>query len=44
MPIFYHRPQSLDEMTDMIVLRLLQRLGIDLPESYQWMGMDDLRS
>ncbi|MCD4672509.1 MAG: UbiX family flavin prenyltransferase [Anaerolineaceae bacterium] len=41
MPVFYHRPQSLDEMTDMIVSRLLKRLGLHLPDSYQWSGMDN---
>jgi len=40
MPVFYHRPQTLEEMSDMIVSRLLQRLGISLPGTFQWVGMD----
>ncbi len=40
MTVFYHRPQTLEEMTDMIVSRLLQRLGITLPDTYQWTGMN----
>ena len=40
MPIFYHRPRTLEEMTDMIVYRLLQRLGISLPDTLQWTGLD----
>lgn len=40
MPVFYHRPQTLEEMTDMIVHRLLQRLGISLPDTLQWAGLD----
>ena len=39
MPVFYHRPQTLEEMTDLIVARLLQRLGINLPGTFQWTGM-----
>ena len=39
-PVFYHRPQTLEEMTDMIVGRLLQRLGISLPGTFQWPGLD----
>ena len=40
MPIFYHRPQTLEDMTDMIVSRLLQRLGIFLPDAFQWTGLE----
>jgi flavin prenyltransferase len=40
MPVFYHRPQTLEEMTDMIVSRLLQRLGVSFPGSFQWSGID----
>jgi len=36
MPIFYHRPQNLEEMTDQIVARLIQRLVIPLPDIFQW--------
>jgi flavin prenyltransferase len=39
MPVFYHRPKTLEEMTDLIVSRLLQRLGITLPGTFQWTGM-----
>ena len=40
MPVFYHRPRTLEEMTDMIVHRLLLRLGISLPDTLQWTGLD----
>lgn len=39
MPIFYHRPQNLEEMTDQIVARLIQRLGIPLSDIFQWPGI-----
>lgn len=40
MPVFYHRPQTLEEMTDRIVIRLLQRLGITLSDTYHWTGIN----
>jgi flavin prenyltransferase len=40
MPVFYHRPQTLEDMTNMIVARLLRRLGISLPGTFQWPGLD----
>lgn len=39
MPAFYQRPQTLEEMIDNTVIRLVQRLGISLPDSYQWQGL-----
>jgi 4-hydroxy-3-polyprenylbenzoate decarboxylase len=39
LPAFYQRPQTLEDMIDNIVLRLLQRLGVSLSGVYQWQGM-----
>jgi len=36
MPGFYHRPQSLDDIVDFLVDRVLDHLGIPNPEAQQW--------
>jgi len=40
MPAFYHRPKSLSEIIDQTVNRVLDSLGIDLPEDLfaRWQG------
>jgi 4-hydroxy-3-polyprenylbenzoate decarboxylase len=40
MPAFYHRPQSLDDIINQTVNRLLDLLDIDLPEDLfrRWQG------
>lgn len=37
-PAFYHRPQTLDEMIDFTVVRLLDQLGIHLEQEGRWEG------
>jgi 4-hydroxy-3-polyprenylbenzoate decarboxylase len=37
-PAFYARPQSLDEMVDNLVGRILARLGIENQQYTRWMG------
>ncbi len=36
MPAFYHRPKSIGDMVDMIVGRILDRLGVDNSLFYRW--------
>jgi 4-hydroxy-3-polyprenylbenzoate decarboxylase len=38
-PAFYTRPHSLDEMIDTLVVRILARIGIHLPEMEEWKGL-----
>jgi len=40
MPAFYHRPSSVDEIVDQTVNRLLDLLGLELPEDLfqRWRG------
>jgi 4-hydroxy-3-polyprenylbenzoate decarboxylase len=38
-PAFYHRPESLDDVVDQTVLRLLDQLGIELPDGARWSGL-----
>jgi len=40
-PGFYHRPQSVDDLVDFIVGKILRRLGIDAPEFPVWETPDD---
>lgn len=36
MPGFYHRPETLDEIIDFVVDRVIDHLGIDNPDSKKW--------
>jgi 4-hydroxy-3-polyprenylbenzoate decarboxylase len=38
-PAFYHRPESLDDVVDQTVLRLLDQLGVELPSAARWVGL-----
>jgi flavin prenyltransferase len=38
-PAFYHRPDSLDDLVDQTVLRLLDQLGVELPSAARWTGI-----
>jgi hypothetical protein len=38
-PAFYHRPQTIDEIVDQTVMRLLDQLGIHLDEAPRWDGV-----
>ncbi|MBR3482233.1 MAG: UbiX family flavin prenyltransferase [Neisseriaceae bacterium] len=35
-PAFYHRPQTIDDMLDFVVHRILQHLQINEPKAYRW--------
>jgi flavin prenyltransferase len=36
MPAFYHRPKTIADMIDMVVGRILDRLGVENPLVYRW--------
>ena len=38
-PAFYNRPQSIDELVDQTVLRILDQLDLELPSSARWAGL-----
>ncbi len=38
-PAFYNRPQSVDELVDQTVLRILDQLDLELPSSARWAGL-----
>jgi len=38
MPGFYHRPETLDDIIDFLVDRVLDHLGVANPEAQQWGG------
>jgi 4-hydroxy-3-polyprenylbenzoate decarboxylase len=40
MPSFYHRPQSLAEMVDHTVSRVIDMLGLPQPEAPRWQGLN----
>ena len=35
-PAFYHRPQTVDDMVDFVVYRILQHLQIIDDKAYRW--------
>ena len=38
-PAFYNRPESIDEIVDQTVLRLLDQLGVELESPVRWSGL-----
>ena len=38
-PAFYNRPQSVDELVDQTVLRILDQLDLERPSSARWAGL-----
>jgi 4-hydroxy-3-polyprenylbenzoate decarboxylase len=38
-PAFYNRPQTIEEIVDQTVMRLLDQFGIHLDEAPRWEGM-----
>ena len=38
MPAFYHRPETIDELVDHSVARILDRFGLELPGTRRWTG------
>lgn len=41
MPGFYHRPQSIDDLVDHVVGKVLDRLGIERAGAVRWAGLDE---
>lgn len=39
-PVFYGRPQTVDELVTALAARMLLRLGIDTPGYPRWLGLD----
>jgi 4-hydroxy-3-polyprenylbenzoate decarboxylase len=39
-PPFYHKPQSIDDLVDMVVARVLDHLGVDHSLAERWGGSD----
>lgn len=39
-PGFYHRPESLDDLVEHVVGKILDRLGIDREDAVRWRGLD----
>lgn len=37
-PAFYNHPQSVDDIVDHTVSRILDQFGIDVPEAHRWTG------
>lgn len=44
MPAFYHQPQSVDEIVDQSVDRVLDLIGLPSPEARRWNGPEPTRS
>ena len=38
-PAFYNRPESVDEVVDQTVLRILDQFGFELPSPARWAGL-----
>lgn len=36
MVTFYHKPQTLDDMTTQIAARMLEKVGVAIPKMYRW--------
>lgn len=41
MPGFYHKPESIDDLVEHVVGKLLDRLGIDRPGAIRWAGLEE---
>jgi 4-hydroxy-3-polyprenylbenzoate decarboxylase len=44
MPAFYLRPQTVDDVVDHLVARLLDQFGLELPETSRWNGIERIAS
>jgi flavin prenyltransferase len=40
-PGFYHRPQTIEELVDHLIFRILDHLGVPHSSATQWQGMKD---
>ncbi|GAB4612021.1 hypothetical protein MOKP35_44880 [Mycobacterium avium subsp. hominissuis] len=43
MPAFYNRPESVDDIVDHVVVRVLDQFGINAPQAKRWQGMKSAR-
>ncbi|MET4426766.1 MULTISPECIES: non-oxidative hydroxyarylic acid decarboxylases subunit B [unclassified Mycolicibacterium] len=43
MPAFYNHPQSIADIVDHVVVRILDQVGLDAPQARRWRGMDAAR-
>jgi 4-hydroxy-3-polyprenylbenzoate decarboxylase len=44
MPAFYNAPQSLDDVVDHVVSRVLDQFDLSVPQARRWTGLADTRS
>ncbi|WP_063795240.1 UbiX family flavin prenyltransferase [Streptomyces silaceus] len=44
MPAFYHRPRTIDDLVDHLVVRILDQLGVPAPGEHRWTGMRAARA
>ncbi|AYJ04780.1 non-oxidative hydroxyarylic acid decarboxylases subunit B [Mycobacterium avium] len=44
MPAFYNRPESVDDIVDHVVVRVLDQFGINAPQAKRWQGMKSART
>ncbi|RDI68390.1 polyprenyl P-hydroxybenzoate/phenylacrylic acid decarboxylase-like protein [Nocardia pseudobrasiliensis] len=44
MPAFYHRPRTLDDMVDHVVVRVLDQLGLSVDYERRWAGLSKART
>jgi 4-hydroxy-3-polyprenylbenzoate decarboxylase len=44
MPAFYNAPQSLDDVVDHVVSRVLDQFDLSVPQARRWTGLADARS
>jgi 4-hydroxy-3-polyprenylbenzoate decarboxylase len=40
-PAFYNKPESIDDIVDQTVLRLLDQFDFNLPSSARWTGLSE---
>ncbi|WJV54806.1 non-oxidative hydroxyarylic acid decarboxylases subunit B [Pectobacteriaceae bacterium CE90] len=41
MPAFYNHPETIEDVTDHIVARVLDQFGLDYPKAQRWQGLRD---
>lgn len=41
MPAFYNHPQTIEDVTNHIVTRVLDQFGLDNPKAKRWVGLND---
>ncbi|MFE9328481.1 non-oxidative hydroxyarylic acid decarboxylases subunit B [Nocardia sp. NPDC052278] len=43
MPAFYNRPETIDDIVDHVVTRILDQFDLDAPQARRWQGLDAAR-